>query len=446
VGDWGTQFGMLIGHLKKVFPNFSSQPPPISDLQQFYRDAKKVFDEDETFKQLAHEEVVRLQAGDAGSRSAWAQICEVSRREFEKIYLRLGVSPALYEVGESFYNEYIPPVVAHLDEMRQVVHDASGAKLIFPPGTKQENPLILVKKDGGYNYDSTDMAAIWYRLIEKRADWLLYVVDARQGSHFELIFAAAAAAGFTTASSRLDHVGFGTINGADGKPYKTRSGDIVKLADLLDTAESNMLNGTFNEETGEEVHKGMRARQFEDAQKAAGAGRPFVPMAEEELLAAATTVGIGAVKYADLKNNRNSNYVFSYERLLDPNGNTAVYLLYAGARIASIQRKAEAVSRVSVDTILAAGASVELKEEEEVDLGRELLRFSEVVALTLQSLLPSALCDYLYGLCVKFTKFYLKCKVIGSVEQGPRLLLCSATEKVLRKGYELIGIGYLERI
>ena len=171
VGDWGTQFGMLIGHLKRVFPDFATKPPPISDLQQFYRDAKKVFDEDEAFKDVAHQEVVRLQAGDASSRHAWEQICDVSRREFEKIYTRLGIKLLPEnEVGESFYNEYIPPVVRHLEEIGIVTHDDSGAKLIFPPGTKQENPLILVKKDGGFNYDSTDMAAIWYRLLEKRAD------------------------------------------------------------------------------------------------------------------------------------------------------------------------------------------------------------------------------------------------------------------------------------
>jgi len=446
VGDWGTQFGMLIGHLKRVFPDFATKPPPISDLQQFYRDAKKVFDEDEEFKHLAHQEVVRLQAGDAASLGAWEQICEVSRREFEKIYARLGVSSELHEVGESFYNPFIPPVVAHLDEIGQVKHDSSGAKLIFPKNTKQENPLILVKSDGGYNYDSTDMAAVWYRLLEKKCDWVLYVVDARQGSHFELIFAAAEESGWTQPSTRLEHVGFGTINGSDGKPFKTRSGDVVRLADLLDTAQNNMLEGTVDEETGEMVHMGMRVRQAEEEEKAKAAGRPFVPMSEEEIVRSATIVGIGAVKYADLKNNRNSNYIFSYARLLDPNGNTAVYLLYAGARIKAIQRKAEAEVGVTMTSILAGGGSVQLKEIAEVELSRELMRFTEVIENTLSTLLPSALCDYLYNLCKAFTKFYLECKVIGTPEQDSRLLLCFATEKVLRKGYDLIGIGYLERI
>ena len=292
------------------------------------------------------------------------------------------------------------------------------------------------------------MAAIWYRLLEKRADWLLYVVDARQASHFELVFATAAVAGFTKPTTRLDHVGFGTINGEDGKPYKTRSGDIVKLADLLDTAVGNMLDGTFDEETGEEVHKGMRARYAEQAEKAKADGKPFVALSEEELQHAARVLGYGAVKYADLKNNRNSNYIFSYKRMLDPNGNTAVYLLYAGARIASILRNAVAQvgAAAHIDAILASGATVALVDPAEVELGRELLRFQEVIELTLHSLLPSALCEYLYGLCVKFTKFYQACKVIGSPEQSSRLLIVNAVDKVLRKGYELVGIGYLERI
>jgi arginyl-tRNA synthetase len=423
VGDWGTQFGMLIAHMKRVYPDFATKAPPIADLQQFYRDAKKFFDEDEAFKHDAHQEVVRLQSGDGVARHAWQQICEVSRREFEKVYSRLDVK--LTEVGESFYNEYIPPLMAHLEEIG-LVQLNDGANLIFPPNVKLEQPLIVVKSDGGFGYDSTDMAGVWYRLKELQADWVLYVTDAGQGPHFELVFAAAEAAGFTKPSTKLDHVPFGMVCGDDGKKFKTRSGDVVRLVDLLDEAVERMLTG-------------MRVRAAD------GGGRPAptsAPMDEAEVQSAARVLGYGAVKYADLKSNRISNYIFSYDRMLDAKGNTAVYLLYAGARISSILRKAG----VSEAELLARGATVDLKEEAELDLGRALLRFQEAVDLTLTTLLPSSLCDYLYTLCGDFTTFYSKCRVVGSAEQDSRLLLLYALEKVLRTGYSLLGIGYLERI
>ena len=429
VGDWGTQFGMLIGHLKTVFPDYASKPPPIADLQQFYKDAKKRFDEDEAFKKVAHDEVVRLQGGDGASRYAWGQICDVSRREFEKVYSRLDVT--LHEVGESHYNEYIPAVIRHLEEIGSV-SESGGAKVIFPPGTKHEQPLIVTKSDGGFSYDSTDMAAIWYRLLEKKADWLVYVTDAGQGPHFELIYAAARAAGWVRPSVRIDHCPHGLVCGEDGKKFKTRSGDVTRLVDLLDEAVNQMLAG-------------LRERAAEQRDAGRVGGRAGVAsMSEEELMKTARTLGYSAVKYADLKNNRTSNYIFSYDRMLDDKGNTAVYLLYAGARIASILRNADAKNDVA--GYLSAGVRIELKHESELALGRALLRFPEVVQQTLHALFPSVLCDYVYDLCLLFTKFYAACKVIGSAEEGPRLLLLSALEKTLRTAFGLLGIGYLERI
>ena len=309
-----------------------------------------------------------------------------------------------------------------------------GAKLIFPPGTKHENPLIIVKSDGGYGYDSTDMAAIWYRVVEQRSDWVLYVTDAGQSSHFDLVFASAVAAGWTRPQTRLDHVPFGMVCGSDGKKYKTRSGETTKLVDLLDEA----VDGAMKE---------LEARKQEQLEKAREGGRAnAASMSDDELKHAASVLGYGAVKYADLKSNRLSNYIFSYERMLDPRGNTAVYLLYAGARIASILRTASEEKGVQLDALVASGVSVRLDDPAELALGRGILRFQEVVETTLASLLPSALCDYLYELTNLFTKFYQACKVIGSPEQNQRLLLLLALEKVLRTGYSLIGIGYLERI
>mmetsp|Transcript_8331 Transcript_8331/g.13990 ORF Transcript_8331/g.13990 Transcript_8331/m.13990 type:complete len:641 (-) Transcript_8331:266-2188(-) len=426
VGDWGTQFGMLIGHLKNVFPDYATKPPPIADLQQFYRDAKKAFDDSEDFKKVAHEEVVRLQGGDGASRFAWRAICEVSRREFEKIYSRLEVS--LHEVGESYYNEYIPAVVNHLEEIG-LVSVSGGAKVIFPPNTKHENPLMVVKSDGGYGYDSTDMAAIWYRLFELKADWLVYVTDAGQGPHFELIFEAARAAGWVGAQ-RLDHTPFGMVCGEDGKKYKTRSGDVVRLVDLLD-------------EAVERMYQGMKERAAEAlAQSSEGGKANVASMSDEQMREAARVLGYGAVKYADLKGNRVSDYRFSYDRMLDPKGNTAVYLLYAGARISSVLRNAP----VTPDELLARGAPLVLSNEHELELARAMLRFPEVLEEAVHTLLPNTLCEYVYNLCVTFSKFWNNCKVIGVPEQDSRILIIAGLERVMRKSFELLGLGYLERI
>jgi len=425
VGDWGTQFGMLIGHLKNVFPDYATKPPPIGDLQQFYKDAKKVFDDDEAFKKVAHAEVVRLQAGDADSRFAWRQICEVSRREFEKVYSRLQVE--LEEVGESFYNEYIPPVIRHLTEIG-VAHDSDGAMVIFPPGTKHEQPLIVRKSDGGFGYDSTDMAAVWYRLLELQADWLVYVTDAGQSQHFELIFAAARQAGWV-GDKRLDHCPFGLVCGDDGKKFKTRSGEVTRLVDLLDEAVTRM-EATLRERW--------------DADVAAGKLEPYT---DEELLETARVMGYGAVKYADLKGGRVNDYIFSYERMLDDKGNTAVYLLYAGARLSSIQRKAAATSGASAAELVASGAGVALSMPTELELALALARFGETVEFTTQTLLPNKLCEYVHDVCVKFTAFYLECKVIeeDAVNQS-RLLLVRAAQLVIKKANELLGIGYVDKV
>jgi len=271
------------------------------------------------------------------------------------------------------------------------------------------------------------MAAIWYRRFELEADWILYVTDAGQGPHFELVFEAATAAGWVDASTRLDHVPFGlVVNPEDGKKYKTRSGKTERLVDLLDEAVDLM-------------HKNMVAR---DAETIAAGKTPSVILSPEEQQAAARVLGYGAVKYADLKSNRISNYAFSYERMLAFEGNTAVYLLYAGARMSKLLRD----SGGSLDSLLASGATVSLQHDAERMLGKELLRFGEVIEITLATLQPNFMCDYLYGLCGVLTTFYVKCRVLGTPEQSSRLLLLYAAEKVMRKGFSLIGLGFLDRL
>ena len=419
-----------------VFPDYATKPPPIADLQQFYKDSKKKFDEDEDFKKLAHEEVVRLQGGDGSSRYAWGQICDVSRREFEKVYGRLDVK--LTEVGESFYNEYIPPVLDHLQQIG-VVTDSNGALVIWPPGTVHEQPLIVRKSDGGFGYDSTDMAAIWYRLFEKQAKWIVYVTDAGQASHFELVFAAAAHAGWVDPATRIDHVPFGLVCGPDGKKYKTRSGEVVRLVDLLDEAVSRMYDVTVE-------HNTERVERTKAEAEAHGLVAQDVALSEEEIREASRVLGYGAVKYADLKGNRNGNYIFDYDRMLDPRGNTAVYMLYTGARLASILRKAGVEIGSAASQALLAQTTLTLEHPAELAVAGALIRFQEALERATSTLLPNHLCEYVYELCGKVSSFVRECKVLGSPEQNSRVLLVTASILTIKQTLALLGIGFLDKI
>jgi arginyl-tRNA synthetase len=405
VGDWGTQFGMLIEHLADQ-PG-GAEGASIGDLQAFYKASKKRFDDDAAFKARAQAAVVRLQAGSPEARAAWSRICAVSRAEFDALYARLGVT--LTERGESFYNELIP---ARLEELasKGVSTVSEGAQCVFTPGNA--TPLIVRKSDGGFNYASTDLAALWHRVHTERADWLVYVTDSGQSGHFAQVFEAGRAAGWLPAdgSVRVDHVGFGLVMGDDGKRFRTRSSDTVRLADLLDEARERCL-----------------------AQMRERGGRE--DLSEEELQVAAEAMGYSAVKYADLNQNRATNYTFSFDRMLDLKGNTAVYLLYAHARINSIVRKA------GVEPA-AAGAAIALVAPEEAALGLAISRFPEAVEATVAELMPNRLTDYLYDLSAKFNEFYGACTVIGSEQQASRLQLCEATAVVMRKCFDLLGITY----
>lgn len=416
VGDWGTQFGMLIAFMKDEYPNYLEQPPNISDLTAFYKAAKARFDADEPFKQRAYQCVVALQGGDAACLKAWNLFCDISRAEFEKIYQRLHVH--LEEVGESFYNPYIPKTIEVLEEKGLVVED-QGAKCIFR--SIKPYPLIVRKSDGGYTYDSTDMTAIWYRTQVEKADWIVYVVDQGQSEHFELVFDAARAAGWVTDCVRVDHVGFGVVLGEDGKKFKTRSGDTVRLVDLLDEAVDRARKQIEEREKEEEG----------DAEKFSAA----------EIAHAAEVIGYAAVKYADLKAHRTTNYVFSYDKMLDLRGNTAVYLEYAHARISSIARKAG----IDIES-LKTRADVNLVHDSEIDLAMTLCKFQETIEVVLNDLTPHKLCDLLYDTCTKFSAFWRDCRVIGDERQDSRLVLCEAVAMVLRQGFKLLAIDPLYRI
>lgn len=423
VGDWGTQFGMLIEYMKEAFPNFQDSLPDVADLQEFYKAAKKRFDDDEGFKKKAQLSTVALQSGGEFEISAWQKICDVSRVAYSKIYERLGI--VIEERGESFYNSLIPPLVEEL-KARGLCKESDGAVCFFVPRVA-DIPLMAVKSDGGFGYDSTDLAAIYHRLFVMRADWIVYLTDLGQESHFHMIFDAAEQAGWHRPGvTRVDHMGFGVVQGEDKKKFKTRSGETVKLSNLLD-------------EAVERAHQEITERV--KGQEELG-GEVFLKEPQEQQ-DAAEKLGIAAVRYFDMKQNRTSNYVFSYERMLDPKGNSAVFLFYAYARICSILRK---VQGMGVDVSKLPASELKVVHPSERELALKLLRFPDVMEAILGDLHLHQLADYLWELCNLFTAFYRDCKVVGDAEQTSRLLLSAATQKVLFKAFFLLGFTPLEKI
>ena len=392
VGDWGTQFGMLLEYMFEKYPDVLTQPPNISDLTLIYKAAKARFDEDEEFKTKARLRVVSLQGGDEACKKVWLLLCEVSRNEFQKVYNLLDVT--LDEVGESFYNPLIPGVITTLQE-NGLVEDDQGMKIIK---LKHFNiPLIVRKSDGGYGYDSTDMAAIHYRLYEKQADWIIYITDAGQADHFYMCFDAARAAGWVE-HQRLDHIGFGVVTDpVTGKRFKTRSGEVVKLIDLINEGKTRMADS-------------LRERAKDGK----------TPLSDDDgsIEHAASIIGTGAIKYADLKNNPATDYAFSYDKMLSTQGDTAVYLLFAYARVASILRKANTEKGKDLSTLMNYDNALNilnaypLTHPAERALAFELMQLGDVIRSVLKDLLPNRLCDYLKALSVRFTDFVSKCNVL----------------------------------
>lgn len=418
VGDWGTQFGMLIAHMEEVAPKVleGSQGTDLVELMHWYRESKRRFDEDPLFKKRAQLRVVDLQSGEEKSRKAWEQICEISREAFHEIYSLLDV--CLNERGESFYNSYLPGIVKDLEE-KGLVSVSGGAKCLFLEGfvSRDGNPLpmIIQKSDGGYNYDTTDMAALYHRIHEEKADRIIIVTDAGQSLHFEMLFKAGEKAGyFDRKHVRLDHVPFGVVLGPDGKKFKTRSGETEKLIDLLWEA-------------------------IRHAKKIVDERLP--QESEEERSQMAHTLGIDAIKYADLSCHRIKDYFFSYERMLKFEGNTAIFLLYAYVRIQGIKRK---VGREA--SSLIGHSCIRLEHPTEISLALHLRQFGEVLETMTRELLPNRLCDYLYILAEKFNAFFRDCRVEGSDQEESRFLLCEATSRILKKGLNLLGLKVLDKM
>ncbi len=423
VGDWGTQFGMLITYLKEVAPEALTTPDAIDlgDLVAFYKKAKERFDADETFREIARQEVVKLQSGDAESRQAWELLCNQSRREFQLIYDRLNVT--LTERGESFYNPLLADVVKDLEATGLLVED-DGAKCVFLEGFTNKDgnpqPLIVQKSDGGYNYATTDLAALRYRIQQDHSDRILYLTDAGQANHFAQVFQVARRAGWLPDSVTITHVPFGLVQGEDGKKLKTRSGETIRLRELLD-------------EAVERSRADLAARvQAEERQET-----------EAFLHEVSQTVGISAVKYADLSQNRTSNYIFSFDKMLALNGNTAPYMLYAYVRVQGISRK----GKIDFDQ-LDADSQFMLQEETEFALAKHLLQLDEIIDEVSQDLFPNKLCQYLFELSQKYNQFYDRCPVLQAAEplRTSRLALCDLTARTLKLGLSLLGIPVLERM
>ena len=424
VGDWGTQFGMLITHLKQVAPETlkTADAVDLGDLVAFYREAKKRFDEDEAFQATSREEVVKLQGGDPVSLKAWGLLCDQSRREFQKIYDRLDIR--LSERGESFYNPFLASVLSGLKEAGLLVTD-DGAECVFLEGVNGKDgkplPVIVRKSDGGFNYATTDLAAIRYRFAlapdGDGARRVIYVTDAGQANHFAGVFQVAKRANWIPEHGRLEHVPFGLVQGEDGKKLKTRSGDTVRLRDLLD-------------EAVERAEADLRRRLEEEGRRED----------DQFIEHVAGTVGLAAVKYADLSQNRITNYQFSFDRMLALQGNTAPYLLYAVVRIAGIARKG--------GDLEAEAGMLQFSEPQEWSLVRELLKFDAVIAEVEEELLPNRLCSYLFELSQVFNRFYDQVPVLKAEGQSlrSRLALCRLTADTLKAGLGLLGIATLERM
>jgi len=415
VGDWGTQFGMLMAYLQEN-PITSDE---LSDLENFYRAAKQRFDESEEFADRARGLVVKLQAGDAECLALWSHFRDISLSHCQAIYEQLNVKLTMADVmGESAYNDDLINVVNDLKAAGLLV-ESNGAQCVFLDEFKNADgdplPVIIVKADGGYLYATTDLAAVRYRSGVLKADRALYFVDQRQALHFQQVFQVARLAGFVTHPMDMEHMGFGTMNGADGRPFKTRDGGTVKLVDLLTEAKDRAY--TLVKEKNPEL-------------------------AEDDLRSIAKVVGIGAVKYADLSKHRTSDYSFNFDLMLNFEGNTAPYLLYAYTRVAGVFRKlGKDFSEVEGQIVLEAA--------HEHELAAKLAQFGEVLNNVSDKGTPHILCTYLYDVAGLFSSFYENCPILGAdtpAQMQSRLRLAALTGRTLKQGLELLGLETLERM
>jgi arginyl-tRNA synthetase len=420
MGDWGTQFGMLIAELEETLDGGDTPELALGDLEVFYQQSKKHFDEDEAFADRARDYVVKLQSGDAHCKALWKKFIEVSVAHNLDIYKRLNVGLREAHIKpESAYNDDLEPVVEDLFQ-RGIAIESDGAKVVFLPELADKNgnpsPMIIQKSGGGYLYSSTDLAALRYRVNELNADRVLYFIDARQSLHMKQVFITGRKAGYAPRSVSLEHHPFGTMMGNDGRPFKTRSGGTVKLADLLIEAVQRA------EKLVRDKNEGLN---------------------ETEIESISQKVGIGAIKYADLSITRTNDYIFDWDTMLSFEGNTAPYLQYAYTRIRSIFRKAGVNSSELT-------SQIKIIENQEKTLALKLLQFESVIDQVAADCYPHTLCSYLYELASAFMSFYENCPVLKhdvSVEtQSSRLKLCELSAETLACGLDLLGIEVMDRM
>ncbi|MBC0983641.1 arginine--tRNA ligase [Escherichia coli] len=419
VGDWGTQFGMLIAWLEKQQQENAGEME-LADLEGFYRDAKKHYDEDEEFAERARNYVVKLQSGDEYFREMWRKLVDITMTQNQITYDRLNVTLTRDDVmGESLYNPMLPGIVADL-KAKGLAVESEGATVVFLDEfkNKEGEPMgvIIQKKDGGYLYTTTDIACAKYRYETLHADRVLYYIDSRQHQHLMQAWEIVRKAGYVPESVPLEHHMFGMMLGKDGKPFKTRAGGTVKLADLLDEA-------------------------LERARRLVAEKNPDMPADELEKLANA--VGIGAVKYADLSKNRTTDYIFDWDNMLAFEGNTAPYMQYAYTRVLSVFRKAE------IDEEQLAAAPVIIREDREAQLAARLLQFEETLTVVAREGTPHVMCAYLYDLAGLFSGFYEHCPILSAENEevrNSRLKLAQLTAKTLKLGLDTLGIETVERM
>lgn len=419
VGDWGTQFGMLIAFLE-LKQQENAGEMALADLEAFYREAKKHYDEDEAFAERARGYVVKLQGGDEYCRQMWRKLVDITMAQNQTNYDRLNVTLTSKDVmGESLYNPMLPGIVADL-KAKGLAVESEGATVVFLDEykNKEGEPMgvIIQKKDGGYLYTTTDIACAKYRFETLHADRVLYYIDSRQHQHLMQAWTIVRKAGYVPESVPLEHHMFGMMLGKDGKPFKTRAGGTVKLADLLDEA-------------------------LERARRLVAEKNPDMPADELEKLANA--VGIGAVKYADLSKNRTTDYVFDWDNMLAFEGNTAPYMQYAYTRVLSVFRKAE------IDESVLANANVVITEDREAQLAARLLQFEETLNVVAREGTPHVMCSYLYDLAGLFSGFYEHCPILTAESDETRLSrlkLAQLTAKTLKTGLDTLGIQTVERM
>ena len=420
IGDWGTPFGMLIEHLIDLGEENAAHELGVGDLDGFYKQARQKFEESDSFKDRARQRVVMLQGGDANTMRLWKTLVWESTRYFNKVYSQLGVLLTDDDLmGESAYNDLLVTVVDRLAQTG-LLETSDGAEVVFPDGfTNRENeplPLIIRKGDGGYNYATTDLACVIDRVERLGAQSLLYVVGAPQAQHLQMVEAVARKAGWVPEGFIMNHVSFGSVLGADRKMLKSRSGETVKLAALLDEA-------------------------VERADAAIAEKNPEMNASERELVA--RMIGIGAVKYSDLSTDRVKDYIFDWERMLSFDGNTAPYLQYAHARICSIFRRA-GIARQDVRKVVPS-----LDDPREKALAMRLLRFDAAVWEMVDTLSPHKLCTYVFDVATDFTAFYEHCSVLKADTDQlriSRLALCDATARVIEQALNLLGIDAPEQM